>query len=171
MGLSAPMASAIVLAGIVIFIGSVSSSMLYGLYYFTDLVAYDRIRVKSRLELTILSVTNSSVEISVTNLGPRTVFFVSEGGYRWSSIIISYRSGSAWETYLIDDYEVVEINVTDTNFSFNPSTHQFISPGETARIRAYLPAGAPEIEIGSPVTVVFSSRFGEVAEGERIREV
>jgi len=170
MGLSAPIASAIVLTGIVIFIGSVSSSLLYGLYCFTDLVTYDQYRVKSKLDLNVLSVTNDSVEISVANSGQETVFLVSEGGYRWSSVIISYRSGSALNTFLVEDYEVLEINVTDTDVSFNPSTHQFINPGETARIRAVIPAGAPEIEVGSPVTVVFSSRFGEAAKGEGVRK-
>jgi len=169
MGLSVSMASAIIFTGMVIFIGLLSSSLLYGLHYYTDLVVYDPYKVKSRLDVTILSVTNSSVELSVVNSGPATVFLVSEGGYVWSSVIISYRSDSNWNTYLIEDYEVLEINVTGTNVSFNPSTHQFINPGETARIRASVPSGAPEIEVGSPVIAVFTSRFGEVAEDEWVR--
>ena len=171
MGVSTPIASAIVLAGVVVFIGSVSSSLLNGLYYFTDMVSScdQAFKVKSRLELSILSVTNDSVEILVNNLGPETVFLVSEGGYNWSSIIISYRANSAWKTYLVDNYEVLEINITSTDLSFNPSTHPFVNPGETARIRADIPEGAPEIEVGSPLIAVFISRFGEVAECEGVR--
>ena len=133
MGVSTPIASAIVLAGVVVFIGFVSSSLLNGLCYFTDIVSScdQAFKVKSRLELSILSVTNDSVEILVNNLGPETVFLVSEGGYNWSSIIISYRANSAWKTYLVDNYEVLEINVTSTDLSFNPSTHPFVNPGET----------------------------------------
>ncbi|MHA1632566.1 MAG: hypothetical protein ACTSXC_07165 [Candidatus Freyarchaeota archaeon] len=171
MGVSTPIASAIVLAGVVVFIGSISSSLLNGLCYFTDMISScdQAFKVKSRLELSILSVTNNSVEILVNNLGPETVFLVSEGGYNWSSIIISYRSNSAWKTYLVDNYEVLEINVTSTDLSFDPSTHPFVNPGETARIRADMPEGAPEIEVGSPLVAIFTSRFGEVAECEGVR--
>ena len=171
MGVSTPIASAIVLAGVVVFIGFVSSSLLNGLCYFTDIVSScdQAFKVKSRLDLSILSVTNDSVEILVNNLGPETVFLVSEGGYNWSSIIISYRANSAWKTYLVDNYEVLEINITSTDLSFNPSTHPFVNPGETARIRADIPEGAPEIEVGSPLIAVFISRFGEVAECEGVR--
>jgi len=168
MGVSVPIASAIILTGAVIFIGSLSASLLYGIHYFSDLATYERY-VKSRLELNVLSVTGRSVEFSVSNHGPSTVFLVSRGGYMWSSVIISYRSGSRARTYLVEDYVVLEINVTGTNVSFSPSEHPFIGPGETARIRASIPSDAPEIEVGSPVKVVFASRFGEVAEDEDVR--
>jgi len=172
MGISTPIASAIVLAGVVVFISSISSSLLYGLCYFTEMVysCDQTCKIKSRLELSISSVTNESLKILVNNLGPETIFLISGRGYNWNSIIISYRANSAWKTYLVDNYEVLEINVTDTNLSFNPSTHPFIRPGETAKIRVDIPEGAPEIEAGSPLIVVFASRFGEVTECEGVRE-
>jgi len=173
MGLATPIAASIVLAGIIGSTASLIACSLYTTQLLLDASASWESSISgSKLELANLSATNSSVEFSVTNLGPRPVSLLeSESGYSWCSVLTSYRTPGGWRTFLIDNYHLVEINVPGTGLSFDPETHRFLNPGETARISATIPLGAPEIPIGKPIVVVFVTRFGEVAQFEGVRQV
>jgi hypothetical protein len=76
---------------------------------------------------------------------------------------------SHWLSYIIEDYTVLEVNVTDTEVSFDPSSHSFINPGEEARISFSLPEEAPAIPEGAIVIIVFASHYGVTAQAEGVR--
>jgi len=117
----------------------------------------------TKIEISDVTASNDTIEMLVKNLGPKTIHLVKYNGYSWCSLIISYNSTLGWVTYLIDNYIVSNITVLGTNVTYSPSEHNFINPGEGAWIITRIPNGAPEIPNGSPVIVVFSTRFGEVA--------
>jgi archaellum component FlaF (FlaF/FlaG flagellin family) len=77
---------------------------------------------------------------------------------------------SHWLSYIIEDYTVLDVNVTDTQISFNPSSHSFINPGEEARISFSLPAEAPAILENAAVIIVFVSHYGVSVQAEGVRE-
>jgi len=173
MGFSVTMASSIVLAGLILFTGSLFMSLLYSLYTSIGVMATyvdgEKARLGVKLEAEIEDVGNFSIQLNVKNVGSKPIF-LQEDGYRWNSIIVSYNtSTSRWVTYLIEDYTILEVRVTGTNVSFNPAGHRFLEPGEEARIAFHLPNGAPEIPAGGVVTVVFASHYGVSARDEAVR--
>ncbi len=77
---------------------------------------------------------------------------------------------SHWLSYIIEDYTVLDVKVTDTQISFNPSSHSFINPGEEARISFSLPGEAPAILENATVIIVFVSHYGVTAQVEGVKE-
>jgi archaellum component FlaF (FlaF/FlaG flagellin family) len=171
MGLSVSIASAIVLAGWIVFIGAISTAMLSGMNSFGLLVnsmSKDDVKLGVQLELRITSVESSAINLTVTNTGAKDLFLEHES-YAWNSIIVTYNStynNTGWQTYLIDNYTVLAISVTGSNNSFDPASHRSINSGEQALIQVELPSGAPNIGTDSLVTVVFVSQYGVSAEKE-----
>jgi len=171
MGLSTPIATSIVFIGVLAFISSVFSLLINATHSLIEATSHidEWITTYTRIEISNVSVSNNIIEFLVKNLGPRTIHLIRYGDYSWCSVIVSYNATSGWVTYLIDNYTVNNITVLDTNVTYSPSQHPFINPGEGAWILTRLPEGAPEIPVGSPVIIVFSTRFGDVAMYEVVR--
>ena len=169
MGLSVSIASAIVFVGWIALIGAVSTSLLSTMNALGSMVnsaSDDKIKLGVQLELNITSVQEKEINFSVTNTGSRDIFLRNES-FTWNSVIVCYNiSDSQWQSYLIENYTVLTINVTGTDASFNMSSHSCIKPGEEASIEADLPSGAPEIPPNSLITVVFASHYGVSASEE-----
>jgi hypothetical protein len=166
-GLSVSIASAIVLVGWIAFIGAISTALLTTMNNVGSLVnstSKDDIKLSVQLGLRITSVESRSVNFSVTNQGSKDVFLRNET-FAWNSVIITYNN-SNWQTYLIENYTVLDISATGTNESFDITFHQSIKPGEQALIEMDLPSGAPDILKGSVVNVVFASHYGVSARQE-----
>jgi archaellum component FlaF (FlaF/FlaG flagellin family) len=168
MGLSVSIASAIVLAGWIAFIGAVSTAMLSGVNSFGSLVnsmSTDDVKLGVQLELNITNVQSKLINLTVANTGSKDLFLENES-YAWNSIIVSYNtSNTAWQTCLVDNYTVLTISVIGSDNSFNPASHRSIKAGEQALIQVEL-SGAPHIDIDSVVIVVFVSQYGVTAEQE-----
>jgi archaellum component FlaF (FlaF/FlaG flagellin family) len=172
MGLSVSIGSAIVLIGWIAFIGAISTALLTTMNSIGTLAnspSSDEVKLGVQLGLTITSVENTSITFSVQNTGSSSIFLKNET-FPWNSVIVTYNNATYnntdWQTYLIDNYTVLAINVTGTNASFDVASHQSINPGEQALIQAYLPSSAPNIQIGSVVDVVFASNYGVIARQE-----
>jgi archaellum component FlaF (FlaF/FlaG flagellin family) len=167
MGLSVSIASAIVLVGWIAFIGAISTAMLATMNNIGTLAnspTSDDVKLSVQLGLAITSVENNRLNFTVQNTGSTAIFLRNET-FTWNDVIVTYNN-TDWQTYLIDNYTVLAINATGTNESFDITTHQSINPGEQALIQVYLPPGAPDIEIGSVVDVVFASHYGVIARQE-----
>ena len=167
MGLSVSIASAIVLIGWIAFIGAISTALLTTMNNVGTLVnspSIDEAKLSVQLSLTITSIESRSLNFSVQNTGSNVVFLRNET-FAWNSVIITYNN-TDWQTYLIDNYTVLAITAIGTNVSFNVAAHQGINPGEQALIQVDLRSGAPDIQIGSVVTVVFASNYGVSARQE-----
>jgi hypothetical protein len=161
MGLSVSIASAIVLVGWIAFVGTISATMLTTVNDIGSLVnstSSDDIRLSVQLGLRIEGVESRSINISVLNIGSRDIFLRNET-FAWNTVIVTYNN-TDWQTYLIENYTVLTINVAGTNESFDAASHQSIKPGEQALVEIDLPTGAPDILTGSIVNVVFASHYG-----------
>lgn len=171
MGLSTPIATSIVFIGVLAFVSTVFGLLVDSAHTLIELSSrVDELRsVYTRIEISDVSVSNNTVKFLVKNLGPRTIHLIRYENYSWCSVIISYNTTLGWTTYLIEDYIVENITILGSNVTFSPSQHPYINPGEGAWILARLPEEAPEIPVGSPVVVVFSTRFGETATYEVVR--
>ena len=174
MGLSVSIASAIVLIGWIVFIGAISTALLTTMNNVGTLVnspSIDEAQLSVQLSLTITSVESRSLNFSVQNTGSSEIFLRTET-FAWNSVIITYNNtdvtsnNTEWQTYLIDNYTVLAVNAIGTNESFDVTSHQSINPGEQALIQVDLPSDAPDIQIGSVVTVVFASNYGVSARQE-----
>ncbi|MGD0978349.1 MAG: hypothetical protein ABR962_04315 [Candidatus Bathyarchaeia archaeon] len=167
MGLSVSIASAIVLVGWIAFVGAISTALLATMNNVGTLVnspSNDEAKLSVQLSLTIASVESRSLNFSVQNTGSSEIFLRNET-FAWNSVIVTYNN-TDWQTYLIDNYTVLVINAIGTNESFDVTSHQSIKPGEQALIQVDLPSGAPDIQIGSVVNVVFASHYGVSARQE-----
>ncbi|HEY4674961.1 MAG TPA: hypothetical protein VIH48_02775 [Candidatus Bathyarchaeia archaeon] len=167
MGLSVGIASAIVLIGWLAFAGTVSTAMFTSLndaLSMMESTSYDELKVGVQLKANITSVESRGINFTVSNTGSKEIFLRNETCL-WNSVIISYNN-TDWQTYLIEDYTVLSVNVTGTSASFDVASHPCIKPGEEASIEATLPSGAPDILETSIVTVVFASHYGVGAIGE-----
>jgi hypothetical protein len=167
MGLSVSIASAIVLVGWIAFVGAISTALLTTMNNVGTLVnspSSDDVRLSVQLGLAIASVESRSLNFSVQNTGSRDIFLRNET-FAWNSVIITYNN-TDWQTYLIDNYTVLAIKAIGTNESFDVTSHQSIKPGERALIQVDLPSGAPDIQLGSVVNVVFASHYGVIARQE-----
>ncbi|MGA2308108.1 MAG: hypothetical protein ABSG57_00995 [Candidatus Bathyarchaeia archaeon] len=167
MGLSVSIASAIVLVGWIAFVGAISTALLTTLNNVGTLVnspSSDDVRLNVQLGLAIASVESRSLNFSVQNTGSRDIFLRNET-FAWNSVIVTYNN-TDWQAYLVDNYAVLAINAIGTNESFDVTSHQSIKPGEQALIQVDLPSGAPDIQLGSVVNVVFASHYGVTARQE-----
>jgi len=161
MGLSVAIASAIVLVGWIAFAGTVSTtvfSTMNDVLSLMESASYDKLKASVGLELTITSVEAREINFTVSNTGSKEIFLRNET-YTWNNVIVSYNN-TKWQTYPIDDYTVLSINVTGADVSFDVTSHPSIKPGEVAIIEATLPSGAPDVLETSVVTVVFASHYG-----------
>lgn len=150
MGLSVPIAAAIVLIGATVFMASAANMATSIMQSLADLTSNinDCFRVYARIEITNATMLNGTMVLFVKNYGPEEVLLVDQG-YKWCSLIASYNSTEGWVTFLLDNYY--------------SATAPLIYPGEEVMITASLPNGAPKAVEGSPFVIVFSTRFGEVS--------
>jgi len=168
MGFSTPVASAIILIGLIAFMGATSLSLIYSINQLTILLNTTlKHDLDAQIELSIVDINASSVEFYVKNTGSKTIFLENRG-FSWNSVIIAYRNNT-WHSYLIEDYRVIEIKVENSAVAFNVSTHKYINPGEEARILVSLPEYAPRIPYNETVIVVFFSHYGVSAVKEGVR--
>lgn len=168
MGFSVTIASAIVLIGLITFASATTASMLYALNHLRSLTdTLVRQRPDVQMELDVISVNASTVHFYVKNTGAETIFLKNHT-FNWNSVIVAYNN-ETWHSYLIEDYNVSEVKIQDSQVSFDVSAHKFLNPGEEARIDAPLPDGAPEIPVDQAVLIVFTSHYGVSAKGEGVR--
>ena len=169
MGLSIPLASAILLLALLtsagLFVGAMIQMTigLRGLLHAQGM--WERMKLEVELRLRVESIDARGLNFTVENTGSRTIFLHSEGDYRWNTVIIAYGGRS----YPIDDYRVLEIRVSEANKTFNPGEHPYIAPGEEALIHVELPDEAPDISPGEAVLVLFASHYGVTAADEGVR--
>jgi len=123
-------------------------------------------KINTQMQLTVDSVSSTATTVTVKNVGSKTIFLQNSDGYNWNTIILAYGSGSQWHSYAIESYTVSEIKITSTNTSLNTATHNYINPGEQARLTLNLPSGAPEIASQDIVSVTFASHYGTTASSE-----
>jgi len=168
MGFSVAAASAIILIGLVTFIGVVTASLLYAMNQLIILLnALPNQDLNVQIELDRVNINASLVQFYVKNKGSKTIFLKNQD-FNWNSVIIAYRNNT-WHSYLIEDYTVSEIKVQNSTVSFNPSIHTYINPGEEAKIIVSLPADAPNIPTNGTVIIVFISHYGVSAMKEEVR--
>jgi len=169
MGLSVPIASAIVFIGWIALAGAISTSTLSTMNALGSMVnsaSDDKIKLGVQLELNITSIEARELNFSVRNTGSRDIFLRNES-YVWNSVILNYNTTTSdWQAYLIENYTILSINVTGTDASFTITSHSCLKPGEEALIQVELPSGAPDIPVNSLVTVVFASHYGVSAAEE-----
>lgn len=164
MGVSVSAAAIIVFIGAAAFIASTANLTANLMYSFANIASslnsqYNR--AYTRIEIANVTISDYRVTLLVKNLGPETIFLLDQG-YRWCSLIISYNSTLGWITYLLDDYNVTGIiSLNLMSVIYEGAGRSYIGPGEGGWLTAKLPEGAPEIPNGSPVVIVFSTRFGE----------
>jgi archaellum component FlaF (FlaF/FlaG flagellin family) len=173
MGFSVTIASSIVLIGLLAAFASVSVAMFQGLnelsYAAKEYFSRERERLDVKFELEVDVVNSTSCEIIVKNTGSKTIFLQSQNGFQWNTIVFSYGNNSQWRSYPIEQYEVLEVNVTGTSQSFDTGNHSFINAGEEALISFSIPAEAPEIPEDGVVSVAFATHYGVTAIKEAVR--
>lgn len=167
MGFSVTVSSAIILISLIAFGGAVLGSVLYASFIIipevNTYVETQRKMLDIQLDLAIDSISESSCNITVSNTGSRTIFM---GGGHKNTIIISY--GTTWIPFLVEDYEVMEIKVSGTIYTFDLESHRYINPGEEAKIKINIPLEAPDILEGDTVIVVFASHYGVSTQAEGV---
>lgn len=174
MGFSITITSSIILIVLLAISSSFLITIFQGLkeisYLAKDYVNREREKFDIALSLTVDSVNATSCNITVRNIGAKVIFLENQTGFKWNTIILSYLSDSAWRSYPIEEYEIVEVRVSGTDYTFNPDSHSFINPGEEALFTFNIPDGAPEIPLQGLVSVVFVTHYGVSATGETVRE-
>jgi archaellum component FlaF (FlaF/FlaG flagellin family) len=174
MGFSVTIASAIVLIGFLAIFASFNAALFQGVkelsHIAEDYVSREREKIDVNLQLTVDAVDATSCNVTVKNIGSKTIFLKSQNGFSWNTLMVSYGNGSNWQSYPIEDYEILDIKVTGTNSGFNPANHSFVNSGEEARLTFSIPNGAPEIPEQAVVSVTFASHYGVTASGEAVRE-
>jgi archaellum component FlaF (FlaF/FlaG flagellin family) len=174
MGFSVTIASSIVLIGLLAMFTSVSVAMFQGLRDLSNATSEYLDRERERLdvgvELKVEGINATSCNITVKNTGRKTIFLRDQNGFQWNTIVLSYENNSHWLSYIIEEYEVITIKVSETNSSFDPANHKFISPGEEALIYFRIPYGAPEIPLQAVVSITFATHYGVTAEERGVRK-
>jgi archaellum component FlaF (FlaF/FlaG flagellin family) len=174
MGFSVTIASCIVLIGIIAAFTSVSVAVFQSVKDLSaatkEYLDRERSRLDVELELKIEAINATSCNITVKNTGSKTIFLRDQNGFQWNTIVLSYGNSSYWLSYMIEEYEVVTIKVSNTSYSFDPAIHECINPGEEALISFHIPAGAPEIPLHAVVSVAFATHYGVTAEARGVRE-
>lgn len=170
LGFSVVIASTIILIGLIVFAGVTASTVISAintLAYLRQLALREGAASDVKIDLTISSVEASKIQFYLRNSGPKPIF-LREEGYNWNTVIVSYRSVYL-RTYIIEDYNVLEVKVAGTNHTINMNSFRSLNPGEEALIEVHLPSEAPEIPLNGTVIVVFASHYGVVAVGEAVR--
>jgi len=168
MGFSVAAASAVILIGLITFVGVTTASLFYAINQLTILLnTLPNQDLDVQIELDRVNINASFVQFYVKNTGSKIIFLKNQD-FNWNSVIIAYRNNT-WHSYLIEDYTVSEIKVQNSTVSFNVSTHMYINPGEEAKIIVSLPADAPNIPTNGTVIVVFFSHYGVSAMKEGVR--
>ena len=174
LGFSVTLASAIVLIGFLAIFASFNAALFQGVKELSniakDYVSREREKIDVNLRLTVDAINAESCNVTLKNLGSKTIFLKSQNGFSWNTLMISYGNGSKWQSYPIEDYEVLDVTVSGTNSSFNSASHSYVNSGEEARLAFSIPSGAPEIPVQSVVSVTFASHYGVTASGEAVRE-
>jgi archaellum component FlaF (FlaF/FlaG flagellin family) len=172
MGFSVGLASFIVLIGFVAIFSTVCTAFFTSVQDISSVaneyISNQKDKINTQMQLTVDSVSATTSDITIKNIGSKTVFIQSSDGYNWNTIIMSYGSGSEWHSYTIESYTITEIKVIGTNATFNIATHDFINPGEQASISLTVPGGAPEITGADVVTLTFASHYGTTASSEGV---
>ena len=168
MGFSVAAASAVILIGLITFVGVTTASLFYAINQLTILLnTLPNQDLDVQIELDRVNINASFVQFYVKNTGSKIIFLKNQD-FNWNSVIIAYRNNT-WHSYLIEDYTVSEIKVQNSTVSFNVSTHMYINPSEEAKIIVSLPADAPNIPTDGTVIVVFISHYGVSAMKEGVR--
>jgi len=168
MGFSVAAASAVILIGLITFVGVTTASLFYAINQLTILLnTLPNQDLDVQIELDRVNINASLVQFYVKNTGSKIIFLKNQD-FNWNTVIIAYRNNT-WHSYLIEDYTVSEIKVQNSTVSFNVSTHMYINPGEEAKIIVSLPADAPNIPTNGTVIVVFFSHYGVSAMKEGVR--
>ena len=80
MGFSTPVASAIILIGLIAFMGATSLSLIYSINQLTILLNTTlKHDLDAQIELSIVDINASSVEFYVKNTGSKTIFLENQG--------------------------------------------------------------------------------------------
>jgi archaellum component FlaF (FlaF/FlaG flagellin family) len=174
MGFSVTLASAIVLIGFLAIFASFTTALFQGIKELScvaeDYVDREREKIDVNLQLTVDAISATSCNVTVKNLGSKTVFLKSQDGFSWNTIMMSYGNGSQWRSYSIEDYQILAVKVLGTNSSFNAASHSYVNSGEEVHLTFSIPSGAPEIPAQAVVSVTFASHYGVTASGEAVRE-
>ncbi len=170
MGFSVAIASFVVLIGFLVFFTGVSA------VFFTSIndlsvtangyATTQQEKLNTHIQLTVNSVSATSCNITVTNIGSTTIFLQNSSGYNWNTIILTYGNSSEVNSYAIEGYQITEIGISGTNTTFNIVTHNVLNPDEQANITLSIPDGAPEILSQDIVSIIFASYYGVTATGE-----
>lgn len=174
MGFSVTLASAIVFIGFIVIFASFTTVLFQGikdLYYTAEAyISRERAKIDVKLQLTIEAINATGCSVTVKNLGSKTIFLKNQNGFNWNTIILSYGNSSQWNSYLIEEYEILEIRVSGTNSTFSPNIHDYLNFGEEVSLVFTIPNGAPEIPSQGIVSVTFASHYGVTASGEAVKE-
>ncbi|MBS7640636.1 MAG: hypothetical protein QXJ19_03275 [Candidatus Bathyarchaeia archaeon] len=165
MGVSAPIVTMIVFIGAIAFTASTANIIVNAMQLLIELTSSINIEYDgayTRIEISNATVVNGVITLLIKNFGPETVLLVDQG-YKWCSLAITYNSVRGWITFLLDEYEVASIIMLNSNVSRSYSGRISINPGEGAYITARLPDEAPKMIAGSPIIIVFSTRFGDTS--------
>jgi archaellum component FlaF (FlaF/FlaG flagellin family) len=172
MGFSIGIASFIVLIGFIAIFSAVCTAFFASVqelsYATNEYINDQKDKINTQMQLTVDLVTVNRTDITVKNVGSKTIFLQNSNGYNWNTIILTYGNDTEWYSYPIETYTVTEIKITGTNTTLNVTTHNFINPGEQASISLYLPSGAPEISSQDVVSVTFASHYGTTASSEGV---
>lgn len=174
MGFSVTITSSIILIVLLVTSSTFMITVFQGLkeisYIAEDYVNRKREKLDVALQLEVYPINATSCNVTVKNVGSKTIFFEDQAGYKWNTIILSYGNNSFWTSYSIENYDILEVRVSGTNYVFTPNSHNYTEAGEEARIFFSIPDGAPEIPLNGLVSVVFVTHYGVVARGEAVRE-
>ncbi len=174
MGFSVTLASAIVLIGLLAIFASFTTALFQGIkelsYIAKDYVSREREKIDVNLQLTVDAVNATSCNVTVKNTGSKAIFLKNQNGFSWNTIMMSYGNSSQWQSYPIENYEIIDIKVSGTNSSFNPTSHSYVNSGEEVHLAFSIPNGASEIPEQAVVSVTFASHYGVTASGEAVRE-
>lgn len=172
MGFSVTIASSIVFIGIMVAFVSASTTMFNGFREIHNAAsAYleqEKERLDVRVDLEVNSINDRSLNITVKNIGSKTIFLKIQNGFQWNTIVVSYENNSQWRSYNIEDYTVSEIRASGTDTTFDTESHSFINPGEEALILFTVPEDAPNIPSNGVVVVAFVTHYGTVALKEAV---
>lgn len=172
MGFSVGLASFIVLIGFVAVFSTVCTAFFTSVqdisYAANEYVSNQMDKINTQLQLTVDSVSSTATTVTIKNVGSKTIFLHNSDGYNWNTIILAYGSSDQRHAYSIESYTVSEIKITATNTTLNTATHNYLNPGEQARINLNVPGGAPEISSEDIVYVTFASYYGATASSEGV---
>lgn len=174
MGFSVTLASAITFIGFLVIFASFTTALFQGikeLYYTTEAyISHERAKIDVKLQLTIEDINATTCIVTVKNIGSQIIFLKNQNGFKWNTIILSYGNSSQWHSYLIEEYEILEVKVSGTNSTFSPRTHDYLNYGEEVSLSFNVPDGAPAIPAEGIVSVTFASYYGVTASGEAVLE-